>query len=87
MNRVGNPGIVAVSENLCDIEKSLEEVIEGEILNISEFYFLMMKNSSFHVSTFLQECCLVEGPGLLSSELVLESSWETCNYSLTVGQI
>jgi len=28
MNRVGNPGIVGVSDNLCDIEKSLEEVIE-----------------------------------------------------------
>ena len=53
-----------MSNNLCsnDIEKFTEEIIDGEILNISKFHFSIRKSSSFHVSTFLQECCLGEGP-------------------------
>ena len=35
---------------------------ENPIKNISQFHFSIMKNLSFHVSTFLQECCLAEGP-------------------------
>ena len=62
INRVGNPGLVDMSANLHQHEKSLEEIIDREIMNISEFHFSMMKNSSFHVSTFLQEFCLAEGP-------------------------
>ena len=63
LNRVGTPGIVAVSD-LCsnDIETALEEVIQGEILNVGEFYFSMIKNSKFDVSTFKHNCCLAEGP-------------------------
>ena len=45
LNRVGDPGIVAASDNFCsnNIEDSLEEIIQREILNLDEFYFLMIK--------------------------------------------
>jgi len=64
INRVGNPGIVIVSDNLCsnDIEDALEEIIQGEILNVDQFYFSMIKNPRFDVSIFKQNCCLAEGP-------------------------
>ena len=50
--------------DLCsnNIENALEEVIQGEILNVGEFYFSMIKNSKFGVSTYKQNFCLAEGP-------------------------
>ena len=63
VNRVGTPGIVAVSDlGSNDIETALEEVLQGEILNVGEFYFSMIRNSKFDASTFKQNCCLAEGP-------------------------
>lgn len=63
LNRVGNPEIVAASDNLCsdNIEDSLEEIIRTEILNLDEFYFLMIKKLRFDVSTLKQNCSLVDG--------------------------
>ena len=62
INRGGHPGIVAVSD-LCsnDIENALEEVIQGDILDVDKFYNSMIKNSRFDVSAFKQNCCLAVG--------------------------
>ena len=52
-----------MSDNLCsdNIEDSLEEIIRTEILNLDEFYFLMIKKLRFDVSTLKQNCSLVDG--------------------------